>query len=53
MLLKPAAQKEMMDWNSSMSSRLCVTRLSFLWSYGVFRCFTSLESCQSLETLFM
>jgi hypothetical protein len=30
LLLKPATQKEKMDWNSS-------TRLS-LWSYGVFRC---------------
>jgi hypothetical protein len=39
LLLKPAAQKEMMDWNSSTrSSRLRVARLSFLWCYGVFRC---------------
>jgi hypothetical protein len=31
LLLKPAAQKEKMDWNPS-------TRSSRLWSYGVFRC---------------
>jgi hypothetical protein len=31
LLLKPTAQKEKMDWNSSMrSSRLCVARLPFL-----------------------
>jgi hypothetical protein len=39
LLLKPAAQKEKMDWNSLMrSSSLHVAWLSFLWSYGVFRC---------------
>jgi hypothetical protein len=39
LLLKPTAQKERMDWNSSTrSSRLRVARLSFLWCYGVFRC---------------
>jgi hypothetical protein len=43
LLLKPAAQKEKMDWNSSMrSSRLRVAHLPFLWSYGVFRCSVSL-----------
>jgi hypothetical protein len=44
LLLKPAAQKEKMDWNSSMrSSRLCVAWLPFLWSYGVFHCSISLR----------
>jgi hypothetical protein len=40
LLLKPAAQKEMMYWNSSTrSSRLRVTPgCPFLWCYGVFRC---------------
>jgi hypothetical protein len=38
LLLKRAAQKERMDWNSSTrSSRLRVAPLSFLWCYGVFR----------------
>jgi hypothetical protein len=40
LLLKPAAQKEMKDWNSSTrSSRLRVAPgCSFLWCDGVFRC---------------
>jgi hypothetical protein len=40
LLLKPAAQKEVMDWNSSMrSSRLRVAPgCPFLWCDGVFRC---------------
>jgi hypothetical protein len=40
LLLKPAAQKEIKDWNSSTrSSRLRVTPgCPFLWCYGVFRC---------------
>jgi hypothetical protein len=43
LLLKPAAQKERMDWNSSTrSSRLRVPWLSFLWCYGVFRSFVPL-----------
>jgi hypothetical protein len=39
LLLKPVAQKEMKDWNSSMrSSRLRVALgCPFLWCYGVFR----------------
>jgi hypothetical protein len=33
-----------MDWNSlTMSPRLRVTQLLFLWYYGVFRCFISLR----------
>jgi hypothetical protein len=44
LLLKPAAQKERMDWNSSTRrSRLCVAQLSFLWCYGVFRYFVPLR----------
>jgi hypothetical protein len=47
--LKPAAQKERMDWNSSMrSSRLCVTLVVVfvvLWSLPLFR---SAESHHSL-----
>jgi hypothetical protein len=39
LLLKHAAQKERMDWNSSTtSSRLRVAQLLFLWCYGLFRC---------------
>jgi hypothetical protein len=42
LLLKPAAQKEKMDWNSSMrSSRLCVVSVAVpvvLWSLPLF-CF--------------
>jgi hypothetical protein len=40
MLLKPAAQKELMDWNSlTRSSRLRVAPdCPFLWCDGVFRC---------------
>jgi hypothetical protein len=40
LLLKLAAQKEMIDWNpSTRSSRLCVAPgCPFLWCYGVFRC---------------
>jgi hypothetical protein len=40
LLLKPAAQKEMKDWNSSTRcSRLRVAPgCPFLWCYGVFRC---------------
>jgi hypothetical protein len=49
LLLKPAAQKEKMDWNSLMrSSRLCVTPVAIhvvLWSLPLF-CFT--ESLLSL-----
>jgi hypothetical protein len=41
LLLKPAAQKERMDWNSSMrSSRLCVAPVVIpmvLWSISLFR----------------
>jgi heme/copper-type cytochrome/quinol oxidase subunit 4 len=39
LLLKPAAQKENMDWNSSMSSRLCVALVAVpvvLWSLLLF-----------------
>jgi hypothetical protein len=45
LLLKPAAQKDMMDWNSSMrSSRLRVAPgCPFLWYDGVLRCFISLR----------
>jgi hypothetical protein len=44
LLLKPAAQKEKMDWNFLTSSaRLCVPQFSFLWSYGVIRCSVSLR----------
>jgi hypothetical protein len=54
LLLKPAAQKEMMDWNSLMrSSRLRVAPVvipMLLWSLPLFR---SIENRQSLETLFM
>jgi hypothetical protein len=49
LLLKPAAQKERMDWNSSTrSSRLCVAPvvvLVMLWSLSLFR---SAESRHSL-----
>jgi hypothetical protein len=49
LLLKPAAQKERMDWNSSMrSSRLCVALVAVpvvLWSLLLFR---SAESHHSL-----
>jgi hypothetical protein len=39
LLLKPTAQKEKMDWNSSTrSSRLRVAPATILWCYGVFRC---------------
>jgi hypothetical protein len=40
LLLKPVAQKEVMDWNSSTrSSRLRVAPgCPFLWCDGVFRC---------------
>jgi hypothetical protein len=48
-LLKPAAQKERMDWNSStMSSRLCVALVVIpmvLWSLPLFH---SVESRHSL-----
>jgi hypothetical protein len=41
LILKPAAQKEEMDWNSSMrGSRLCVTPVAVpvvLWSLPLFR----------------
>jgi hypothetical protein len=44
LLFSPTAQKEKVDWNSSMSSsRLYVAQLSFLWSYGVFRYSVSLR----------
>jgi hypothetical protein len=40
LLLKPAAQKEMIDWNSSIrSSRLCVAQVAIpveLWSLPLF-----------------
>jgi hypothetical protein len=39
LLLKPAAQKEKMDWNSSTRS----SRLPFLWCYGDFRSSVSLR----------
>jgi hypothetical protein len=49
LLLKPAAQKEKTDWNSSMrSSRLCVAPVVIpveLWSLLLFR---SIESHHSL-----
>jgi hypothetical protein len=39
LLLKPAAQKERMDWNSLMRSyRLHVAPVSLMWCYGVFHC---------------
>jgi hypothetical protein len=54
LLLKPAAQKERMDWNSlTRSSRLRVAPVIIpveLWSLTLFR---SAENRQSLETLFM
>jgi hypothetical protein len=44
LLLKPAAQKEKMDWNSLMRrSRLRVALVAVLWCYGVFRCSVSLR----------
>jgi hypothetical protein len=44
LLLKPAAQKEKMDWNSlTRSSRLRVARLPFLWSSRVFHYSISLR----------
>jgi hypothetical protein len=45
LLLKPAAQKEVMDWNSSMrSSRLRVAPgCPFLWCDRVFRCSVPLK----------
>jgi hypothetical protein len=50
LLLKSAAQKEKMDWNSSMRrSRLCVAPVAVpveLWSLLLFR---FIESCLSLE----
>jgi hypothetical protein len=49
LLLKPAAQKENMDWNSSIgSSRLRVALVAVpvkLWSLQLFH---SIESCHSL-----
>jgi hypothetical protein len=40
LLLKLAAHKEKVDWNSlTRSFRLHVIQLPFLWSYGVFHCF--------------
>jgi hypothetical protein len=54
LLLKSAAQKERMDWNSSTrSSRLRVAPVVVpvvLWSLPLFH---STENCQSLNTLFM
>jgi hypothetical protein len=54
LLLKPPAQKERMSWNSlTRSSTLRVASVVVhvvLWSLSLFR---SVESCQSLETLFM
>jgi hypothetical protein len=54
LLYNPAAQKERMDWNSSMrSSRLRVSLVVVpvvLWSLPLFH---SAESHQSLETLFI
>jgi hypothetical protein len=39
LLLKPAAQKERIDWNSlTRVLGYVLPRLSFLWCYGVFRC---------------
>jgi hypothetical protein len=50
LLLKPAAQKEKMDWNSSTrSSRLCVAPVAIpvgLWSLPLFH---FVESCLSLQ----
>jgi hypothetical protein len=44
LLVKPTAQNENMDYNSSTkSSRLCVARLPFQWSYVAFRCSVSLR----------
>jgi hypothetical protein len=49
LLLKPAAQKEKMDWNSSMRVLgYLLPQLPFMWSYRVFRCSVSLESHLSL-----
>jgi hypothetical protein len=49
-VLKPAAQKEKMDWNSSTrSSRLCVAPVAIpvgLWSLSLFH---FVESCLSLQ----
>jgi hypothetical protein len=55
LLLKPAARKEMKDWNSSTrSSRLRVAPgCRLLWCYGVFRCFIPLRVILVLKTLFM
>jgi hypothetical protein len=54
LLLKPTAQKEKMDWNSSMgSSRLRVASVAIpmeLWSLPLF---SFIENRQSLETLLM
>jgi hypothetical protein len=54
LLLKPAAQKEKMYWNSSKrSSRLCVSPVAVsveLWSFLLFH---SIESLWSLETILM
>jgi hypothetical protein len=48
LLLKPAAQKENMDWNSSTrSSRLCATPIAIpmvLWSLPLFRFIESRRS---------
>jgi hypothetical protein len=53
-LLKPAAEKERMDWNSlTRRSRIRVAPVVIpveLWSLPLFR---STENRQSLETLFM
>jgi hypothetical protein len=44
LLLKPAAEKERMDWNSSTrSSRLCVAPVDVLWCCGVFRYYVLLR----------
>jgi hypothetical protein len=44
LLLKPAAQKEKIDWNYlTMSSRLCVAPVAVPVCYGVFRCSISLR----------
>jgi hypothetical protein len=49
LILKPAAQKGKMEWNSLMrSSRLCMPRLPFLVCYAVSCSSVSLESCHSL-----
>jgi hypothetical protein len=54
LLLKPTAQKEKMDWNSSMgSSRLCVASVAIPMELCSLPLFSFIENRQSLETLLM